>query len=293
VDDLFGTLRRPIAPLLELGAYEALWLRERTTFRSLAGLFRARPGTLPSDFIPERVAAVHRDRALQVASDAAGGAFGISVYGTAAYPRALRSACFPVQLLYFQGRLELLSARCLAIVGTREPSRAGSLRAARLARHFAQAGFTIVSGLARGVDAAAHIAAIQAGGATAAVLGTPVTECFPRQHERLQRKLAREHLVVSPVPILRHARRSRQDMRYFFRERNATVTALAEAVVLVEADDRSGALIAARYALEQRRPVFILDSSCRRPELAWPARLAARGAIRVRCIADIESHLAP
>jgi DNA processing protein len=296
VDDLFAPSHLPsaraIAPLRELGAYEALWLREGTTFRSLAHVFRTHPGALPSDFVSEREAVAHGDRVLEAAAAGGRGTFGITVHGMPDYPHRLRSAASPVELLYHQGRLGLLSARCLAIVGTRHPSREGERCAGRLAHHFAQAGFTIVSGLARGIDAAAHSAAIEAGGATAAVLGTPLTVCFPRQHERLQRQLADDYLVVSQVPILRYARQSRPDNRCFFRERNATVAALAEALILVEADDRSGALIPARHALEQGRPVFIPESAFRRPELGWPARLAARGAVQVRRISDIESHLA-
>lgn len=297
VDDLFAPSNLPsaraLSPLRELGAYEALWLRKRTTFKSLARLFRTRGSALPSDFVPEHEALAHCDRALAAATTAGRGALGITVHGMHDYPHRLRSAASPVELLYHQGRLELLSARCLAIVGTRHPGPEGERCAARLAHHFARAGFTIVSGLARGIDTAAHVAAIKAGGATAAVLGTPLTLCFPSQNERLQRMLAREHLVVSQVPILRYARQSGPDNRHFFRERNATMAALAEALIVVEADDRSGALIAARHALEQRRTVFVLESSFRRPELSWPARLVARGAIPVRSIADIEARLVP
>jgi DNA processing protein len=297
VDDLFGPTHVPsaraISALRELGAYEALWLRERTTFRSLARLFRTHPGALPSDFVPEHEVLAYRDRALDAASTAGRGALGITVHGMPEYPHRLRSAACPVELLCHQGRLELLSSRCLAIVGTRHPSREGEQCAAQLAHHFAQAGFTIVSGLARGIDTAAHVAAIKAGGATAAVLGTPLTVCFPSQNERLQRLLAREYVVVSQVPILRYAQQAGPDNGHFFRERNATVAALAEALIVVEADDRSGALIAARHALEQRRTVFVPESSLRRPDLSWPARFAARGAIPVRSIADIEARLVP
>jgi DNA processing protein len=284
---------RTIAPLRELGAYEALWLHERTTFKSLARLFSRHPGALPSDFVSEREAAEHRDRALDLAREADTGAFGVVVHGMRDYPLRLRSAASPLALLYYQGRRELLSGRCLAIVGTRHPSHEGEERAAQLARHFAQAGFTIVSGLAQGIDTAAHVAAIEAGGMTAAVLGTPLTACFPASNRGLQRLLAREFLVVSQVPMLRYARQSTDARRQFFRERNATVAALAEAIIIVEAADRSGALIPARHGLEQGRKVFIPESCCRRRELGWPARLIERGAVRVRALADIEAHLVP
>ncbi len=295
MDDLFPTSdqarARTITPLRELGAYEALWLRERTTFKSLARLFRRHPGALPSDFVPEREVVETRDRALDLARCVGTGAFRVIVHGMHDYPLSLRSAAVPLELLYCQGRRELLNGRCLAIVGTRHPSAEGKRRAAQFARHFARAGFTIVSGLAQGIDTAAHLAAIEAGGGTAAVLGTPLTASFPAINKALQQRLAREFLIVSQVPILRYARQSPDANRQFFRERNATVAALAEAIIVVEAGDRSGALIPARHGLRQGRKVFIPESSVRRPELRWPARLIEGGAVRVRTLAEIETHL--
>jgi DNA processing protein len=297
VDDLFPPAESPQtrsrSPLRELGAYEALWLREPTTFRSIARLFRDHPGALPSEFVSQQEAATYERAALERASAAGTGTFAVCLHGMREYPERLRSAASPVELLYYQGRWELLSGRCLAIIGTRHPSVEGEVHARQLARHFAPAGFTILSGLARGIDTAAHVAAIESGGATAAVLGTPLTACFPPGNEVLQRRLAREHLVVSQVPILCHARRSLEDNRAFFRERNATLAALAEAIVIVEAGEHSGALIAARHALEQGRQVFLLESCLRRSKLTWPARLLGRGAVCVRRLAEIESRLAP
>ncbi len=296
VDDLFPRAEaprtRPIAPLRELGAYEALWTRGRTTFKSLARLFRERPGALPSDLVPEGEADECRRMALALAAAAGAGALAVSVHGMAAYPQRLRSAAHPVEVLYHQGDVSLLGRRGVAIVGTRHPSRIGVCRAALLARHLAKAGFVVLSGLAEGIDTAVHRAAIEAGGATAAVLGTPLTACFPPANAGLQRRLARDYLLVSQVPIVRYARQSVEANRQFFRERNATLAALAEAVIVVEAGERSGALIPARHALEQGRKLLVLDHCFRDPALQWPARLAARGAVRVRKLEDIERRLA-
>lgn len=296
MDDLFpGTelLRmRAIDPLRELGAYEALWAREGTTFKSLARLFREHPGSLPSDLVPEGAAGEHRRRALGLTAATGRDGLGVSVRGMAAYPERLRSAAHPIEVFYHQGDLQLLTRRCIAIVGTRHPSLDGTRRAAFLARHLAKAGFVLVSGLAQGIDTAVHRAAIEAGGLTAAVLGTPLTACFPPGNEGLQRQLAREYLLVSQVPIVRYARQTVDENRQFFRERNATLAALAEATIVVEAGERSGALIPARHALQQGRAVFILDHCFRDPALIWPGRLAERGAIRVRNLEDIESRLA-
>lgn len=296
MEDLFSYCAHPrgreILPLRELGAYEALWDQERTSFRGLARLFREHPGALPSDFVPARTADGYCRRALQLAAAAGVRGLSVCVRGMPAYPMRLRDALYPVELLYYQGRWELLQRRCIAIVGTRQSSPEGEERAATLARHFARAGFTVLSGLALGIDTAVHRAALEAGGLSAAVLGTSLSACYPPENSELQGKLAREFLVVSPVPMLRYSRQDTAANRLFFPERNATLAALAEATVVVEAGERSGALIAARHALHQGRKVFILDEAFRDDRLAWPARLEQRGAIHVRALAEIGDRLA-
>jgi len=296
MDDLFSYSAHPrgreILPLRELGAYEALWDSERASFRSLARLFREHPGALPSDFVPAAMADQYARRALQLAAASGVRGLALCVRGMPAYPLRLRDALYPVELLYYQGRWELLQRRCIAIVGTRQPSAEGEQRAATLARHFAQAGFTVLSGLAVGIDTAVHRAALEAGGLSAAVLGTPLTAQYPPENAALQERLAREFLVLSQVPMLRHARQDADANRLFFPERNATLAALAEATVVVEAGERSGALIAARHALHQGRKVFIFDEPFRDARLAWPARLEQRGAIHVHELAEIGDRLA-
>lgn len=279
-------------PSLELGAYEALWMRERASFRSLARLFRLRPGALPSDIVPRTEAEKYGRMALALAADAAIGEFDLLVYGTRSYPRRLRDAAPPVQVLYSQGRPYLLELRCVAIVGTRHPSRAGRQLAGRLARHLARNGVAVISGLAEGVDSIAHHAAIDAGGVSVAVLGTPLTAVYPQANVELQRRLARDHLIVSQVPLLRYARQDRYRNRQFFRDRDATLAALADAVVIVEGSDRSGALICARHALAMRRPLFVPGRCCRDASLGWPDRFIRCGAIRVESIEDIDERLA-
>ncbi|MGH8258637.1 MAG: DNA-processing protein DprA, partial [Steroidobacteraceae bacterium] len=230
--------------------------------------------------------------ALELASRAGCGDLGLLLPGLRGYPAALRDAAHPIEVVYYQGRPDIVSRRCIALVGTRRPSRAGEQLARRLGQHFAASGFTVLSGLADGIDTMAHRAAIDAGGATAAVLGTPLTAVYPPGNAELQRRLARDHLIVSHVPIVRHARQGVMDSRRFFRERNAILAALAEAVVVVEAGDRSGALICARHALDCGRRVFIPDRCRLDGTFSWPERLLRRGAIGVRAIGDIDERLA-
>ncbi|MBS1994789.1 MAG: DNA-protecting protein DprA [Cyanobacteria bacterium SZAS LIN-2] len=284
---------RAVSPARELGAYEALWAREGAWFKSIAEQFRAHPGSIPSDFVPPAEIERFTRLALGAIRDAGIKHFGVRVHGAGDYPRKLRDADHPVELLYFQGDWELVDSRCVAIVGTREPSAEGRRRAARLAKCCVADKLTVVSGLARGIDTVAHNAAIAEGGRTIAVLGTPITECYPPENRELQALIADRHLVISQVPVVRYANQHYSGRRHFFPERNVTMSALTEATIIVEAGETSGTLIQARHALKQGRKLFILDSCFRNPSLKWPAKFANDGAIRVSDYEDIRKHLAP
>jgi DNA processing protein len=152
-------------------------------------------------------------------------------------------------------------------------------------------GITVVSGLAEGIDTAAHTAAIEAGGQTIAVIGTPLGVYYPKSNIDLQNQIAKDYLLISQVPVLRYARQAVPQNRLFFPERNVTMSALTEATIIVEASDTSGTLIQARAALHQGRKLFILESCFRRSDITWPARFEQLGAIRVKTPADIWSAL--
>jgi DNA processing protein len=300
MSDLFGRAaasvdpeNRAIVPVRELGAYEALWARDKSSFKSLADLFREHPGSVPSDFVQAAEAEQYSRMALGTIRAAGIKHFGIRVHGAGEYPLKLRDAAHPVELLYYQGNWDITNTPCVAIVGTRKPSEDGQRRAAKLAACFVKANFTVVSGLAQGIDTVAHTAAIAAKGLTVAVLGTPITASYPPQNASLQQEIADDHLVISQVPIVRYSRQSAHGNRFFFPERNVTMSALTQATVIVEAGNTSGTLIQARNALQQGRKLFILDNCFRNPELTWPEKFLARGAIRVTEFAEIMSHLAP
>jgi DNA processing protein len=287
-----GFAERAVSPQRELGAYEALWAREGESLESIAERFRIHEGARSSDFVPNGEVDMYAHLALEAICEAGIGRFGVRVHGAGDYPQKLRDADPPSELLYFQGAWELATSRCVAVVGTREPSDVGKKRAAEIARRLAGDGITVVSGLARGIDTIAHTTAMAAGGFTIAVLGTPITACYPPENRALQRRIAGEHLVVSQVPIVRYSRMDVRQRSRFFPMRNATIAALSEAAVIVEAGETSGALILARRALEQGRKVFILDECTRNSALRWPHTLLRRGAIRVCGYDDIERHLA-
>ncbi|CAN0406112.1 unnamed protein product, partial [Phaeothamnion confervicola] len=154
-------------------------------------------------------------------------------------------------------------------------------------------GFTVVSGLAEGIDTVAHVTAIEAGGQTISILGTPLTSYYPVGNKALQQRIAASYLLISQVPIVRHSRQTPHGNRLFFPERNVTMSALTEATIIVEAGNTSGTLVQARAALRQKRKLFILDNCFRNQSLTWPTKFLERGAVRVADFDEIKVHLAP
>lgn len=282
---------RAVSPLRELGAYEALWEAPDASFKTLSERFAERPGAVPSDFVPEGKAAECADFVLKRFEQAEVKRFGVRVHGAGDYPDRLRDAAHPIELLYYQGWWDLIDSRCIAVVGSREASAEGIARTRKLVRALVEDGYTIVSGLAAGVDTAAHETALEAGGRTIAVIGTPLSHSYPRENAKLQRQLADEYLVISQVPVSRYEKQDWRRNRSFFPERNVTMSALTVATIIVEAGETSGTLYQARAAVAQQRKLFILDSCFRNPKLTWPQRYAEKGAIRVKEYDDIRRHL--
>ena len=165
--------------------------------------------------------------------------------------------------LHVSGATELLRRRMVAVVGSRKASPEGLEVARDVARELALAGIVVVSGLALGIDAAAHRAAIRAGGRTVAVIGTPLDRAYPPQNAPLQERIYREHLLVSPF-----ARGTRTVVGHF-PARNRVMARLADAAVLVEARERSGTIHVVREALACGRQVLIAERVLRRACPAW------------------------
>lgn len=283
--------RPPVSPALELGAYEELWAQEGQTFKTLADMFRQSVNDLPSCFVDEEAARARARQVLRIFREKNLSDAGFVVHGTIDYPEALRDARHPVQFLYYRGDLDLLSMpHRVAVVGSREASAEGVKRARQLARELVKDGVVVVSGLARGIDTAAHTAALEAGGQTIGVIGTPISESYPKENSELQEQIARDFLLVSQVPVIRYSRQTPHWNKLFFPERNATMSALTQATIIVEAGETSGSLTQARAALEQGRKLFILEN-CFHRGLRWPDRLHQQGAIRVSTYDEIRSHL--
>jgi len=282
----------PISPMREMGAYEALWSHENSSFKTLADRFRKNPDSVPSELVAEHEIDEVLPKVLQRIEKSGLKDFGVRVHGSEEYPLKLRDAVNPIEFFYFRGWWDLVNSRkSVAIVGTRSPSDDGIRRTKKLVRLLLRDGFTIVSGLAKGIDSVAHRTAIEAGGETIAVIGTPITESYPPEHVQLQEHIAQNHLLISQVPIWRYSQQTYRGNRLFFPERNVTMSALTNATVIVEAGETSGTLTQARAALQQGRKLFILESCFLNRSLTWPKRFEEQGAIRVRDYEDIAVEL--
>ncbi|ASO18768.1 DNA processing protein [Actinoalloteichus hoggarensis] len=204
------------------------------------------------------------------------------------YPATLRLVVNPPPFLFVRGSLHDSDPRSVAVVGTRSATEEGLRRAGRMARELVARGVTVVSGLARGIDTAAHTAALAAGGRTIAVLGTGINHYFPAENRVLTDRIARDGrgAVVSQFwPDSRGA-------TWTFPRRNITMSGIAQGTVVIEAGRTSGAKMQARIALEHGKKVFLIKSLTEQQD--WARDYAAtRGALQVDSVAEVAEALAP
>ncbi|MFQ6130981.1 MAG: DNA-processing protein DprA [Armatimonadota bacterium] len=202
-----------------------------------------------------------------------------------AYPHWLKEIYDPPPLLYVRGEMERRDEQAVAIVGTRNCSNYGVVQAGRLAADLARRGFTIISGLARGIDAAAHEGALDAGGRSIGVAACGLEVDYPKGHAELKDRLAESGALLSELPLGTRPDRGR------FPQRNRIVSGLALGVVVVEAPGKSGALITAGLALDQGREVFALPGDVTNPRNRGCHRLIKDGAALVETAEDVVEGL--
>lgn len=276
---------------MEMGAYEALWLRPGATFKTVGEWLAAAEGGLASVLAGEEEAERSAREVLRRFAVADAGGARIKLHGEPDFPAKLGDARHPLRAFYYRGDLDLLATPSVAVVGARQLSEQGAARTRRLVRHLVEDGFTIVSGMAAGTDAVAHATALAMGGRTIAVLGTPIHKVYPRQNAGLQAVVAERFLAVSQVPVLLHEAKDWRYNRKFFPERNVTMSALTDASIIVEIGDSNGTFIQSKAALDQGRPLFLLNNCFRKKGISWPAQFARRGAVRATDYEDIGSRI--
>ncbi len=203
----------------------------------------------------------------------------------AEYPQSLLNTADPPLLLYVKGRVDLLNTRSLAVVGSRNASAQGLRNAESFAKSASDAGLCIVSGMAHGVDAAAHLGGLQGSGSSIAVVGTGLDKVYPAANRELAHRLAQDGTIISEFPL------GTPPLAANFPRRNRIISGLSLGCLVVEASLQSGSLITARMALEQGREVFAIPGSIHSPQSKGCHALIKQGAKLVETAQDILEEL--
>jgi len=288
------SLEELLALQLTAGVGSVTYRRLLRTFGSVQGILAASASRIEEveGVGPKRAESLASGRGLELAeaetARAAEMGVGLLAYTDDDYPAALKHIYDPPLVLYVKGELRPGDALAIAVVGARNCSYYGRSQAERFAGALAGMGFTVVSGLARGVDSAAHSGALDAGGRTLAVMGRGLAGVYPPENEELAARIAAAGAVLSELPL------QTPPSRENFPRRNRLISGLSLGVLIVEGSRRSGALITARSALEQGREVFALPGKVDSSRSAGPNSLIkSAGAKLVEGPEDILDELGP
>lgn len=271
VDDLFEGAA--VSPYEELLAYEYLYAQHNASLKKIS-CATTLAGLLPHEAFTNTFGLIEPEGVDDVRAllDTKLGSFSIAINNTPSWPQKMQDSEHPTPLIYFKGDLGLLDSHSVSVVGARKATHEGLVRAATVSRQLVENDITVVTGLAAGVDTAATRSALESSGRTIGVIGTPIDEFYPKENEALHETVAREHLLISQVPLYRYSKQPFKTKRYYFPERNELMAAISDATIIVEASDTSGTLSQARACLHQGRPLFIMRSCAENPTVSWPAR---------------------
>lgn len=282
--DLFSVMA--VIPRKEVFCYEAIWsVLNGMRFQDLNSFLQKR---FPSDSCPP----LTQEAKLQITDFLTRlniDQYNVLLRETPDYPKSLNVLDLP--LLYYRGDISLINSPCISIVGSRNASERGKRSARRISAGLSRLGYTIVSGLAKGIDTNAHNAAIECSGKTIGVIGTPINQNYPPENKELQERIANEHLLISHVPFYRYSKQNYKINRAFFPERNKIMAALSSATIIAEASNTSGSLIQAREAQRFGKIVIILKPSYDDSSLTWPKTYVKRGAFVAESLAEIKEIL--
>jgi DNA processing protein len=226
-----------------------------------------------------------REHAERECEKAANAGVAIITMDDAAFPDSLRDTPDPPVFLYVKGALKPEDGSAVAVVGTRKPTYYGKTVTHRLAGELAASGFTVVSGLARGIDTQAHRGALAAGGRTIAVLGCGIDVVYPPENRALMEEIGRTGAVVTENPF------GTKPESGYFPARNRIISGLARGTVIIEASEDSGSLITARYALDQGRKLFAVPGNIGSPVSRGTNSLIKEGAILIEGTGDVLAGL--
>jgi DNA processing protein len=292
-DELTGWLRLTTTPQLTAGAARRLL----AGLGSLQGVMSASPtslkeaaGTAAATALathPHHLAALVDATQNWLDDEEADETRHVVAMGDASYPQLLLQTSDPPLLIYVQGRLDLLNAPSIAIVGSRKPSTQGIDNARSFAKQLSQAGHTVISGLALGVDGAAHEGALQGAGSTVAVVGTGLDRVYPKHHLDLAHRIARDGAVISEFSL------GMPPLAENFPQRNRIIAGMSRGTLVIEAALRSGSLITARLANEAGREVFAVPGSIHALQSQGCHALIKQGAKLVERFEDVLEEFSP
>ena len=298
-------IQEVISPQQEMSAYETLWAIDSLKEQTLKEMFKKytpfetlekinNEGYGQQELFTEKQSTKEIQKKvnkfLEDSFDKQKFHFSIVVNKGIQYPKNLKKD-YPIGLFYYKGNLGLLETKCVSIVGARKASQTGLSKANQLAKELGNEGFTIVSGLAQGIDTVAHQSAIENKDLTIGVIGTPINKYYPQENKQLQDQIAKDFLLISQVPFYKYENEHFKHRSYHFPRRNMTMASISTATIIVEASDTSGSLIQARECLKQNKKLFIMDSCFSNPEISWPKVYEKKGAVRVKNTSDILDHI--
>ena len=268
--------------LAALASPQAVFAASRAALREIAGTAVATALAAEPPGFAERLAATQRWLDAAEAEPRQ-----LIALGDPRFPQALLQTADPPLLLYVLGRAELLDAPSIAVVGSRNPTPQGLDNARAFAAHLSRGGYAVVSGLALGIDGAAHEGGLQGAGSTIAVVGTGLDRVYPKRHLELARRIAARGALVSEFGLGMPA------LAQNFPQRNRIIAGLSRGTLVVEAALQSGSLITARLAAEAGREVFAIPGSIHAPQSRGCHALIKQGAKLVDSARDILEELAP
>ncbi|MEG1830953.1 MAG: DNA-processing protein DprA [Raoultibacter sp.] len=274
--------RVAISPYNEVVAYEYLYSLKSSSLKKITA-HTVLQKKLPTEALRDECGLFEAEGYGEVETfiDEKMGHFSVAINNTPSWPTKLADSQRPSPLFYYRGDIALIGSPSVSIVGARKASELGIKRAAKIAKEMVEAGYSVVSGLAKGIDTAAMRAAFSFNGNVIGVIGTPLDECYPKENKELQMTVQSRGLLVSQVPFFKYSRQPFSTKKLYFPERNELMAAISDATIIIEASDTSGTLTQANACLHQKRPLFILRSCVQNEQVTWPKRYVEQPGVYV------------